>query len=72
MGANIMGSSSNMYVPIQHPNAGTRYTSTATPTIDPYTNDYRWSEQKPSLAKPAFTLEEIETAKNLITELSDK
>ena len=69
------GSSSNGYVPIQHPNAGSQ-----SPTYAVYGSTSDWPEEplrpppRPpwEMNKPVFSLEEIETAKALITELSAK
>lgn len=60
------GSSSYGYVPIQHPGYAT-YTSTSSVS---------WSEQPqtspPAEYKSAFSLEEIEMAKDIVTKLSNK
>ena len=71
MGGSINGSSSNMYVPIQHPNPNPNpsYTSSAILQPEDYENATPPWERQPS---PPFTLQELEEAENFITRLSNK
>lgn len=69
MAGGIPGSSTHTYAPIQSPNGPVYATFTSTADFSPQYKSY--FQQMPPL-EPAFSLEEIHTATDIITELSNK
>ena len=71
MGGSAKGSSSNQYIPIQHPNPNRSYVQyTSSAAIDPQPQDYADAASYPP--QTPFTLDEIHEAEDLITRLSNK